>query len=91
MFDLTKNDNVVIYGYSWQGIEVYNKLKNKGFKVMGFFDKNADDYKKSCENISEFNSPFFDGSYIKETVVIILLQNIMQHEIVVEKFSELWL
>lgn len=75
MFDLTKDSEILLYGYSRLDFAVnkYDELKYAGYKVLGYIDKNAENIKK------EISIPIWQLDEIavdkKNTIVVIMLQN----------------
>jgi len=75
MFNLTKESNILLYGYSKLdfAINKFQELKKAGYRVLGYIDKNADDLKEYLSipvwKLSELTEN------MKESIVIIMLQN----------------
>ena len=79
-FDINKDSPLAIYGFSNIGKEKINALLDEGYNIACIIDKNANQI-KSFKDIQVFTlDDFCEQYYSKENIIIVCLNNGMQHE-----------
>jgi hypothetical protein len=80
-FNFNKSSKILIYGYGAIGRDLHQRLSYQGFQVIGIIDKNAETLK------SNYSYNFLKPQELdlKHTgnIIIITMQNILEHERVV--------
>lgn len=86
-FLLDKGSEIVIYGASLMAISWAEKAVTKGFTVKVFIDRNADEI-KYVKSVPVVTFESYCDTASEDDIVLIMLQNVMQHREIVE---QLWL
>lgn len=86
-FSLNKSINIYIYGAGALGVNLATYAETKGYKIAAFLDRNAADIRK-INDISVLSLEEFQFCNVNDTVVIIALQNVTQHESIVKRILQ---
>lgn len=88
-FSLSMDSNIVLYGAGYLGKSICKNLQDQGYSVWGFIDANADSIrfveKISVYSVEDIKKKVLSGELDCNSIVIICLQNGLQHEIVANK------
>lgn len=85
MFSIKKQTRIFLYGAASIGKIVYENLKAKDITAAGFIDKRADELEHFMERpVSKIEDFFMNES--KDTVVVISVKNVFEHDAIAEKF-----
>ena len=86
MLRFDKMAKIAIYGASVGGIELYWSLKNKGYNVLFFIDRDAQNVKEFCgEKVYTLNE--MAKLEIDELIIIVSLQNALIHEAIAHEIA----
>lgn len=88
-FNLKNEKEVVIYGASHMGKQLYHRLKEKNYIVRAFIDKNAQQLDNYAETpIYDMEDPNFHKIVIDNPVIFIALTNREEQSIVADYLAE---
>jgi hypothetical protein len=84
-FRFDKTANLLIYGYGPVGQKLHHKLVRHGYRVTGIIDRNAD--RPAPVDNCLFIKPEQLGAESSNCIIILTLQNILEHERVVKMLA----
>lgn len=87
MFTIDQNIKIYLYGAASIGKIVYQNLESKGIITTGFIDKRADEIASFLGRPVLTLSDFLQTE-TKDTVVVISVKNVFEHDAIAEKFIE---
>ncbi len=85
MFSINNQTRIFLYGAASIGKIVYENLKAKDITAAGFIDKRADELEHFMERPVSKIEDFFMNE-LKDTVVVISVKNVFEHDAIAEKF-----
>ena len=85
MFSINKQSKIFLYGAASIGKIVFENLRAKGIIATGFIDRRADELDLFMGRPVSKLEDFFKNEP-KETVVVISVKNVFEHDTIAEKF-----
>ena len=79
LFDITHKSHLLIYGAGTLGQRYAKKLKNEGYLIEGYIDRNAD--KITIDNMTIYNlEQLLSMHDVENYVVIVVVHNVLWHQ-----------
>ena len=84
-YSIDKDEKLYLYGAATIGFLQHNTLSKKGYRILGFIDRRADEIKKFCE------LPVFrpdDKNLDKNITVIVSVKNVFEHSRIAKSLND---
>ena len=88
---ITRETDIYVYGYGTRGNLIRQTLQKQGLNVFAFIDRNAEKYLGEDTEIPVWGIQDFPTDFVDfaNSVVIIAISNIFDHEIIANKLVEI--